>query len=158
MRGSVPCSLLFSFSCYSLTPGFRRYLCERPHYLREDRGSAQLLNYQASGKSAGEALFPSPTGSILFLWTQISEHSTRNNKQHIFPWARIKCRKESIYILYILLYIELLLFKDILMYSFQANFMIRVVLLQFQLCWYTEMISVFFQIYFFNGFNKHTQK
>lgn len=64
--------------------------------------SCWTTNARASEKPASEALFPSPTTPILFLWTEISEQSTWNNKQHIFPWARIKCRKESICILEIL--------------------------------------------------------
>lgn len=68
-------------------------------YVKTEALSCRTTNPQASEKPASKDLFPSPTSPILFLWTQISEQSTRNNKEHMFPWARTECTKGSICIL-----------------------------------------------------------
>ena len=65
----------------------------------EEALSCWTTNAGASEQPASETLFPSPTGSILFLWTLISEQSTWIDKQQVFSWGRIECRKESIYLL-----------------------------------------------------------
>lgn len=64
--------------------------------------AAEAPMHRAPGKPASKAQFPGPPSPLLFLWTQLSEKSTWNIVQHVFPWTRIECRKETICILEIL--------------------------------------------------------